>query len=93
MGDSEGWSGFSAQMCRVWTSDYDCEKISGKEYERIKEEGNYLGGCLFPFYFNKKDGKYCFNRKFVLLIYMYDYVIMRDVIPFLGYIIRVIYCI
>ena len=80
-------------MCGVRTSDNDCKEIGGKEYERIKEEGNYLGGCLFPFYFNKKDGKYCFNRKFVLLIYMYDYVIMRDVIPFLGYIIRIIYCI
>jgi len=52
-------------MCRVWASDYDSEKIGGKEYEGIEEEGNYLSGCLFTFYIKEMEsivfgGKLCY---------------------------------
>ena len=40
MGDSACWCGFSIKVHGMWSSDYDCEKNSRKEYERIKEEGN-----------------------------------------------------
>ena len=30
----------------MWASHYGVQKTGGKEYERIKEEGNYLGSCL-----------------------------------------------
>ena len=44
MGGAPGRGGFSFEVRWMWTSDYDCKKISGKEYERNKEDN--LGGCL-----------------------------------------------
>jgi len=65
VGNSACRGGFQAQMCRVRTPDYDSEKIGGKEYEGIEEEGNYLSGCLFTFYIKEMEsivfgGKLCY---------------------------------
>ena len=41
---------------------------------------NHNGSLYLLFY--KRDGNYCFYRKIVLLMYMYSYVIIGDVIHF-----------